>query len=465
MKLGTQQLRAIDQCTNPQRRLVAVSGPAGSGKTTIMKKAVQTLRNQGRQVALAAPTGRAARRISEATGYPATTVHKLLAYGKPEIDDDTGLPKEETRPAYGDKQRLGYTDIFIDEFAMVTERLYRDIMAAMPTGGRLLAFGDIEQLPPIEPYSYVDYEGSPFQQLLKLPGGVVLDTVYRQDQESGLFRNATRIRAGKPPTKTSDFDIQLSETPIRKVLDIVSSVDGFQTTDKQVIVPTKKQELGTHTLNGVIQAVIGPKGVPGVFLPREKWEEKYNVKVHPGDKVICNENLYDMRDFFERYYKWDGDVPEWSSFIPCPDTFTILNGEIGIVEDVLPDGSLHIQLYDRIVQMPASYREYNARYNHIYDRDPRKKIDLAYAVTTHKMQGSECQEVIYVIHRSIGWSLNRNNVYTGVTRAREKVTFIACGQSLQSCVRYTSQQKDQNRKLAKDAKTFSVGDMKKEESK
>lgn len=458
MQLGTQQLKAIEYATDLRRRVVSVSGPAGSGKTTIIKKAVQSLQNAGRRVALAAPTGRAARRISEATGYAAKTIHKLLEYGKPELDDDTGLPKEGTFPARDNENPLGYHDVIVDEYAMVNESLHRDLMDALPSGARLLAFGDVEQLPPIEPYEYDGIDHSPFQQLLKLPSGVVLDTVYRQDRDSGLYMNATRIRSGKPPTKTSDFGIKLSETPIREVLNLVKAVPGYDTLDKQVIVPTKKQELGTHTLNQVIQAAIGPKSPIREVLPRDKWEEKYSIQVCPGDKVICHENIYDMRDFFERYTTWNGDSPDWKSYIPCPECFTILNGEVGTIEDILPDGSLQIRLYDRLVQMPASYREYSARYDRMYVRDPRKKIDLAYAITTHKMQGSECDEVTYVIHRSIGWALNRNNIYTAVTRARNAVTLITDSQSLQSAVRYTSQQKEKARKIAKENKGFKVGD-------
>src|SRR5689334_5652470 len=115
MILGTQQKLAINYCSNVEgRRLVAVSGAAGTGKTTIMRQAVTQLRHMGREVALAAPTGRAARRISEATGYPATTIHKLLAYGKPDVDEDTGLPRETTLPGRNNVRPLQADDIFID---------------------------------------------------------------------------------------------------------------------------------------------------------------------------------------------------------------------------------------------------------------------------------------------------------------------------------------------------------------
>lgn len=459
MKLSEQQSRAIDYCTDTRRRVVSVSGPAGSGKTTITQQAVEQLRDRGRSVALAAPTGRAARRITEATGHPATTIHKLLEFGKPEIDEDTGNPKGETYAGRHQEKPLEYDDIFVDEYAMVSESLHRDLMDSLKGGARLLAFGDVAQLPPIEPYEYhSDFSESPFQQLLKLPSGVILDKVFRQDQESGLYMNAMRIRQGKPPTKTHDFDLRLSDVPIKTLLDHIREVDGYQTLENQVIIPSKKYELGTHAANVVLRTAIGPRDKHYEMLPRDKWEEKHPIRVSPGDKVICNENIYDMRDFFERFYQWDGDKPVWSSYIPCPDTFTILNGEIGIVEDILPDGSLHLRLYDRIVQMPSSYRDYNARYDKIFTRDPRKKIDLAYAITTHKMQGSECSRVTYVMHRSIGWALNRNNIYTAVTRARDAVTLITDSSSLQSCVRYTAAQKDKARREAKEKKGFAVGD-------
>lgn len=463
MKLGIQQLRAIDFCTDINRRVVSVTGPAGSGKTTIIRQAVESLRGAGRTVVIAAPTGRAARRITEATGYRAVTIHKLLEYGKPEVDDDTGLPKEVTLPARDARRPVEADDIIIDEYAMVNYSLHRDLMGALRKGARLLVFGDVEQLPPIEPHEYTpDFDDSPFQQLLKLPSSVALDIVYRQDQESGLYNNLVRIRHGRPPTKTRDFDILLSETPIKHLLHVVNSIGGFHTMDNQVVVHCKGQELGTHALNQVLQASIGPKDAVPESLPREKYEAHRPIRVHVGDKVICKENIYDLRDFFERYTVWDGDVPDWRSYIPVPESFSILNGDIGIVEDILPDGSIYIQLHDRLVQIPSSYRDYNPRYNNIYTRDPRKKLDLAYAITTHKMQGSECSHVIYLMHRSIAWGLNRNNLYTAVTRAKDHVTLITDSSSLQSCVRYTAAQKEKARRDNKARGTRSYGDTSRE---
>lgn len=461
MKLGTQQLKAIEFCCDTKkRRVVSVSGPAGSGKTTITKMAVERLEEMDRKVILAAPTGRAARRIYEATGHQAVTLHRLLEYGKPEVDNDTGLPKEGTFPGRDSKRPLLFHDIFVDEYAMVNEELHRNLMDALRPGARLLAFGDVEQLPPIEPFEYgEDYDLSPFQRLLKLPSGVVLDTVYRQDQTSGLYNNAVRVRSGRPPTKSDDFDICITEVPIAILLDHVKEVGGYETLAKQVIVPHRRGELGTHALNTVLQVAIGPRSGLTEHLPRDKHQEKHRIRVSVGDKVICNENIYDMRDFFERYSRWEGDKPDWKSYVPCPECFTILNGEMGLVQDILPDGSLHIQLHDRVVQMPASFRDYISKYNKLYYRDPRRKIDLAYAVTTHKMQGSECSSVAYLMHRQVGWALNRNNIYTAITRARDGVVLITDSQSLQSCVRYTSAQKEKNRRAAKEYRGFKVGDL------
>jgi ATP-dependent exoDNAse (exonuclease V) alpha subunit len=210
----------------------------------------------------------------------------------------------------------------------------------------------------------------------------------------------------------------------------------------------------------VLQAVIGPRTLDSLPLPRESWQAKHPISLSVGDKVICGENLYDMRDFFERYSRWEDEVrPDWNSYIPPPSCFTILNGEIGIVTDILPDGGIEIELHDRVVQMPSSYRDYNARYNNLFNRDPRKKIDLAYAITTHKMQGSECSQVVYLMNRLIKWALNRNNIYTAITRARDGVILITDSQSLQYCVRYTSAQKEKNRRVQKEQKGFKVGDV------
>lgn len=467
MEYSIEQRKAIDYCIDLKRRVVAITGQAGTGKTTIMKEAVSILRSQKRKVAIAAPTGRAARRIFEATGIKAVTIHKLLEYGRPVVDEDTGLPVTASSPSRHSGNRLEQSDILVDEYMMVNEELHRNLMDALPPGARLIAFGDVNQLPPIEEWDITDGNGRlmevPFERLLKLPSSVTLDIVFRQAEESGVLFNARRIRLGSPPIQRPDFIIKVSEVPIKDLRDIVVKAKeqgiDYSSLEYQVISPARRGQLGTHTLNQVLQTIFKSSfSIDTIDLPRDKWAEKYPVRIGRGEKIICNENLYDLRDFFERYSRWNGAIPDWSSYIPCPEQFMILNGEIGIVEDIFPDGTLSIQLPDRLVRVPSQYNDYVARYNKVYLRDPRKKFDLAYAVTTHKMQGSECEQVIFVMHRVLTWGLNRNNLYTAITRAKKGVVLITDQRSLLNTPKYTAAQKAENANKAK-TDSMKVGDI------
>lgn len=445
MDWGRDQLLAIEYCTDVKRRIVGVTGEAGTGKTSIIQTAYRELSKRGRTVKLAAPTGRAARRILEATGIPAFTIHKLLEYGKPDIDENTGEPKSETRPSRNRENPIEAHDIIVDEFMMVNESLYRNLIDALRSGARLLAFGDVNQLPPIEEYEIKTVDGAPFERLLRLPSSVILETVYRQDAESGILENARRIRNGRPPAKRSDFTIDITEYPLKVIRNHISScldngVD-YSRVDNQVISPAKRGQLGIHSLNSILQMQFKQDQYGGVTLPRDKWNEQYPVTVHVGEKVICNENIYDLRDFFDRFGMWKGDEPVWNTFIPVPENFQILNGEIGVIRDILPDGTLDIDVGDRVVHVPASFRDHIPRFNRIITRDPRRKLDLAYAVTTHKMQGSECEHLTYIMHSAIGHQVNRNNIYTGVTRAKQSVHLITDMRCLQNGMRLTAQQK------------------------
>lgn len=446
MEWNTEQLKAIEYCTNLKQRVVAVTGQAGTGKTTIVQKVVEVLRKQGRKVSLAAPTGRAARRIYEATGIPAVTIHKLLEYGRPQVDQDTGLPTETTMPNRTKDRPLDAQDVIVDEYMMVNEELHRNLLDALRPGARLLAFGDVNQLPPIEEYELKGVDGAPFEQLLRLPSSVTLDAVFRQGEDSGILFNARRIRNGQSPLIKPDFTIKVSDVPIydmsQHVLACVRAGIDYSKLENQIISPARQGRMGTHALNAVLQGIFHPDKSDAVALPRDKWAEKYPVDIHVGEKVICNENIYDMRDFFTRFREWEDDItPVWSSYIPCPDPFFILNGEVGIITDILPDGSLSIEVSDRTVQMPASYRDYIPRYNRVYDRDPRKKLDLGYAITTHKMQGSECENVTYMMNAVCTYQINRNNIYTAVTRAKKTVHLITDQKSLLGGMRYTAAEK------------------------
>lgn len=442
IELTGDQQSAIQQCTDLSKRVVSVTGQAGTGKTYIINEACRRLTDRGRTVALAAPTGRAARRIYESTGRPATTIHKLLGYGKPEVDPNTGAPIKESGPTKHKDEPLEYTDVIVDEYAMVNEELHRNLIDALPKGGRLLAFGDVNQLPPIENWEIKTYDGlSPFERLLRLPSSVSLDVVFRQAGDSGILENARRVRNGHPPIKRADFNIVISPSPIKLLREhIAKSGIDYQLLANQIITPSRNGQLGTHTLNQAIQRFYGP--TEGLFLPRHKWDAERTVYVHVGEKVICVENTYDMRDFFERFHKWKDDVtPDWDTFIPAPDDHRMLNGEIGIVQTIRDDGSIEIAFSDRVVQVPHSYRDWVPRANQMLTRDPRKCLELAYAVTTHKMQGSECDNVAFVTNRIQWANISRNNIYTAITRAKHSVTYITDQSTWQNGQKLTAHEK------------------------
>jgi ATP-dependent exoDNAse (exonuclease V) alpha subunit len=163
-------------------------------------------------------------------------------------------------------------------------------------------------------------------------------------------------------------------------------------------------------------------------LPRNKWEEKNKVWVSIGDKVVCNTNSYDLRDYNERFTDFSVEgVGHISTFIPCPETKQMLNGEVGIVTAIDDYGVIEIDFGDRTVELPPRVAEYNPRKRYHFHYDPRKVIDLAYALTTHKCQGSQYERICYIMASCAFFNLSRPNFYTGVTRASKHAT-ILCDQ-------------------------------------
>ena len=173
MQLDKEQQRAVELCVDRTKRLVAVTGEAGTGKTTIIKNACDELSSKGVSFALAAPTGKAARRIREATGYHASTLHKLLEYNRPDFDDDTGEPTSVSGPNRTRSNPLEQQVIIVDEYAMVATALHRNLVSAITSTTCLRVFGDVRQLPPIENNDLAD-PTSPFTRCLAMPNSVHL---------------------------------------------------------------------------------------------------------------------------------------------------------------------------------------------------------------------------------------------------------------------------------------------------
>lgn len=423
--LDAEQKLAVDMCVDLDKRLVSVTGEAGTGKTTIIKAACDLLKVNDIDFTLAAPTGKAARRIREATGYPAQTIHKLLEFNRPDVDEETG---EATSVSQASRHRFRPLDqrvIIVDEYAMVSTGLHRDLVSAIPSGGCLRVFGDVRQLPPIENNDLAD-PTSPFQRCLDKQHTVVLNSIYRQAEGNGIIEVARRITRGQLFTSNEDVKVLTHDAVLHSLYNKLEdkSVD-WCALDNQIISPARKSDIGTVRLNSILQTRFNPKMPGKVELPRNKWEVKNRVFVSVGDKVVCNTNSYDLRDYTERFDQYaPNGVGYIDSFIPCPDTKQMLNGEVGRINSIDEYGVLEIDFGDRVVELPPRIADYNLRKQFHYHYDPRKAIELAYALTTHKCQGSQYDNVAYVMASCAFFNLSRPNFYTGVTRAAKHATIV-----------------------------------------
>ena len=431
MLLDAEQQAAVNSCVDTTKRLVSVTGEAGTGKTTIIRQTCDLLQEKNISFAIAAPTGKAARRIREATGYPATTIHKLLEFNRPDMDEETGEATSVSGPARTRSNPLDQYVIIVDEYAMVSTALHRDLVAAIPSAGCLRTFGDVRQLPPIENGDLAD-PTSPFSKCLAMPNTFALNNIYRQAEGNGIIEVARRITRGQFFTSNTDVSVQLGDAVLHTLYGSLTNSDtDWRDINNQIISPARKSDIGTIRLNNILQARFNPEMKGKVELPRNKWEVKNKVFVSIGDKVVCNTNSYDLRDYSERFSEYNHNgVGMMGSFIPCPETKQMLNGEVGKVVDIDPLGVLEIDFGDRVVELPPLVEEYSARHNRHFSYDPRKVIELAYALTTHKCQGSQYDNVCYIMASCAFYNLSRPNFYTGVTRAVKHATIISDQRSL-----------------------------------
>lgn len=402
-QLDDKQRLSVERALDTTSRIAATTGPAGSGKTTIMRFVYQSLVDAGYNPVFCAPTGKAARRVREATGFPCKTIHMLLEYTAPQdIDEKTGKPFGDTFPRRTREHPLDHDVVIVDEFAMVTHELHRNLVDALPNGARLIVYGDTMQLPPIEQSSALATQPTSFQKLLDKFNGVYLERVHRTDGDSGILAAAQRVLRGLAPVDNNDFKRIITEQPVDKLLEEITLAD-YASLDNQIITPSNKSWIGTHKLNQALQIILMPdtNERTTLNLPRNKWD-KGTVRVGAGDKVIMTKNWYDL---------------------DCEDaTKGIFNGEVGIVTEISEVEEVVVDFGDRVCRIPPAIQSmYN---NSVYIGYPQRDMQLAYATTTHKTQGSEYKNVIYVINKSVITMLNRKNMYTAITRAREKVTMI-----------------------------------------
>ncbi len=389
-RYSLEQQHAIDLCCDLSQTIVGVTGGAGTGKTLVLGRVYRSLTNLGVSVVLCAPTGRAAKRIQELTGIKAKTIHRLLEFPMPEENpDDIELPPNEPKRNRGN--RLVERVVIVDESSMIAPALYRQLLDALRNDGAVRFFGDNQQLPPVE---VEEDKAPPFVAVLEDYPSVTLTFNYRS--EDFIVSNAMRILNGTMPSRNAQFEIIYSEDPLMQLLQFVKDAKEFTRADHQIIMPTRRGNAGTIRINPSLQAKFNPKGD---ILRLDRYDEKEAaLTIRGGDKFLWIKNDHKLNMF---------------------------NGEIGRVNWVdTEDGSLELQTPDRSLLVPALLKTFSPWHGHLITYDPRKQIELGYAVTTHKSQGSEFDVIVYCISRKQAFLLNRRNFYTAVTRAKKRVIVI-----------------------------------------
>lgn len=382
VRLSMEQQHAIELCCDTSHIIVGVTGGAGTGKTLVLGKAYKEV--SGPKV-LCAPTGRAAKRIQELTGIKAKTVHRLLEFPQPD-DPDDGQEVIPNEPRRNSANPLVEKVVFVDEASMLAPTLYRQLMSALRRDGVVRFFGDNNQLPPVE-------EGTPpFIEILRKFPMVELTFNYRSEDD--IVSNAVRVLGAKLPLRNNRFEIIYSDNPIKTMLDFVTP--HFTEPTHQIIMPTRKGRFGTMRTNPSLQTRFNRDG-PMLRLDRFDPKES-QLGVRAGDKFLWIKNDYALGLF---------------------------NGEIGHIKWVDPeDGELEIVTPERSIHVPARQKVFSPYHGTVINYDPRKQIELGYAITTHKSQGSEFDTVVYCVCAGQAFLLNRRNFYTAITRAKNQVIVI-----------------------------------------
>ena len=367
--------------------LLLITGGPGTGKTTILNGILSLYCQMGLDVVLAAPTGRAAKRLTEVTGQDASTIHRLLEAG---IDPHTGkmfFARDEENPLKADA-------VIVDEMSMVDIQLLSSLLRAIPQGKRLILVGDPDQLPPVGP-------GFPFSDCLRsnvLPS-VRLTEIFRQAQESLIVMNAHRINCGSMPElrdRTRDFfflpcssEEQVAQTIAGLCTTRLPKNMGIPSDQIQVLTPTRKGTVGTWGLNGLLQSQLNPPH------PSKKERKFGEFSFREGDRVMQIRNNYDIM---------------WKSCDSSTVGTGIFNGDIGTITAIdFSEETLTVVFDGREAQ---------------YDFTQLNELEPAYAMTVHKSQGSEYRAVVLCAWNGSPYLLSRSVLYTAVTRAKELLIIV-----------------------------------------
>lgn len=391
--------------------IVIITGGPGTGKTTTINAIIAYYAAQGLDIMLAAPTGRAAKRMTEATGYEARTIHRLLEVnGGMSDDNDRGLVRFEKNA----ENPLEADAIIIDEMSMVDMHLFHALLKAIVPGMHLILVGDSSQLPSVGP-------GQVLHDLIASGkfSTIVLQKIFRQAEESDIVMNAHRIHRGEPikmDNKSKDFfflERNNSDVIYKHMVQLVrDKLPGYvnaSTYDIQVLTPMKKGPLGAETLNTILQSYLNPAS-------DDKKEHTYGDKLfRVGDKVMQIKNNYQA--------EWE---VEGKFGVVIDHGMGIFNGDMGII----------VEINDHAQELVVEYDEHRkVRYSYTMLDD----LELAYAITIHKSQGSEYPAVVMPLLGGPRMLLNRNLLYTAVTRAKDSVVILGSRDTVNTMIQNEEQ--------------------------
>ena len=401
-----------------EHAILIISGGPGTGKTTTINTIIRYLRRENLEVLLAAPTGRAAKRMTEATGYEAMTIHRLLGVRAVREEGESPLLLD---AEFGDRGGGGSFSFFekgrdnpleadaiiIDEMSMVDMHLFCSLLKAVMPGTRLILVGDVNQLPSVGP-------GRVLQDLISsgVFRTVMLRKIFRQAMESDIVTNAHRILGGELPqmsNKSRDFFfLERDSAPViyKHTVELMrDKLPGYlhcETGEIQVLTPMRKGPLGVSRLNEVLQSVLNPPA------KNKREVQRQDVTFREGDKVMQTRNNYQI--------EW---VIRGNYGLKIDSGTGVFNGDAGIIQNIDNDAEIVTVCFDeeKIVEYPFSELD---------DLEP------AYAVTVHKSQGSEYPAVILPLLSGPSGLFNRNLLYTAVTRARDCVVILGSRQTVAS---------------------------------
>lgn len=403
MELDELQLKAVEESI--KNGLFILSGGPGTGKTTTINMIIRYFESEGMDIFLAAPTGRAAKRMTEATGFEAKTIHRLLELNSALSGDDSrkaNFERNQENPLEADV-------VIIDEMSMVDIQLFQALLKAILPGTRLILVGDVDQLPSVGP-------GQVLRDLMnsKAFSMVTLEKIFRQAGQSDIVVNAHRINKGEQialDNKSKDFfllersDVNvIYKHMIQLIQDKLPRYVNATPFDIQVLTPMRKGSLGCETLNGILQRYLNPAD------SCKKEHACGNAVFREGDKVMQIKNNYQLEwEIVGRYN------------IPIDKGLGVFNGDMGRIREINDtSATLTVEFDDgRRVNYPFSGLE---------------ELELSYAITIHKSQGSEYPAVILPLLGGPRMLFNRNLLYTGITRARNCVTILGSSETVRNMI-------------------------------